>query len=257
MADPPNPLKAPKGVPPKALDELYRGPLEEFTGARNELAKELRSGGKGKAADWVKGLQKPSRAAWLVNQLATRKPDDVVELLDLGRELRAAQEEMLAGSPDRAKLRETARREQKKVDSLARAAETIGGEHGAGTQILTRVAETLQAAAGDPDLAEAIERGRLARERRASSIGLLGTAAPSSTPARRKASDGDAAERRARQQQAKRRKAAERKLASAEKRLERERAGLERAREKVEDAERRVHEAELDEHAARRELDDL
>ncbi len=257
MADAPNPLKPPRGVPPEVLDELYQGPLEEFTRARNELAKELRFGGKGKAADWVKGLQKPSRAAWLVDQLAARKPGDVAELLDLGRELRAAQGEMLAGSPDRARLRETAQLEQRKVDSLARAAEAIGREHGAGAQILSRVAETLQAAAGDPEVAEAIERGRITRERRAASVGLIGTAAPASGSGRKKAPEREAAERRARRQQAKLRQAAERKLGSAEKRLERERNALERAGQKVQDAERRVHEAELDAHAARRELDEL
>ena len=258
MAGEPNPLEPPKGVGAKQLDELYHGPLEEFTSARNELAKELRSGGKPAAADWAKGLRKPSRAAWLVNQLAVRKSDDVEELLGLGRELRTAQEEMLAGSPDRAKLRETAQREPRKVDALARAAEAIGREHGAGAQILTRVAETLQAAAGDPALARGIELGRLTREQRAASVGLLGAAAPSSgRSTRKRASDRDAAESRARRQQAKRRQAAERKLAAAEKRLERERTALDRARDKVEQAERRVHGAELDAHAARRELDEL
>jgi hypothetical protein len=257
MAAEPDPLKPPKGVPRDALDELYRGPLDEFTASRNALAKDLRGDGEAAAADWVKGLRKPSRAAWLVNQLSARKTDEVSELLELGKELRAAQEEMLAGSADRTKLREAAQREQRTVDSLTRAAEAIGGEHGAGAQVLTRVGETLQAAAGDPEVAEAIERGRLTRERRAASIGLIGTAAPPSRPARGKGKDREAAERRARQQQAKRRQAAERKLASAEKKLERERAGLERAREKVKDAERRVHDAEHDAHAARRELDDV
>ncbi len=257
MAGESNPLEPPEGVVPEALDELYQGPLEEFTAARNTWAKELRSGGESAAADWVKGLQKPSRAAWLVNQLAVRKPEEIAELLGLGSALREAQEEMLAGSPDRDKLRETAQREQRKVDSLARAAEGIGGEHGAGAQILTRVAETLQAAAGDPTVAEAIKRGRLTREQRTASVGLLGTAAPASGgPKRKRASEREAAERRSRRQQAKRRQAAERKLASAEKRLERERAALDRARDQLEEAERRVHWTELDAHAARRELDE-
>src|SRR4051794_6413712 len=220
MAAPSNSLKPPKGVPANALDKLFGGPLEEFTPARNELAKKLRSDGKGDAADWVKGLAKPSRAAWLVNQLSEQKPDQVGELLDLGNELREVQEELMAGSPDRAKMREAAQREQKAIGSLTRAAEAIGGEHGVGAQILTRVGETLQAAAGDPEVAEAIERGRLPREQRAASVGLVGTATP---PARRKGTkDREAAERRARQQQAKARKAAERKLATAEKKLERE-----------------------------------
>jgi hypothetical protein len=255
MAEPSDSLNSPKGVPAKALDGLYQGPLEEFTAARNDLAKALR-GDDTAAADWVKGLQKPSRAAWLVNQLSVGKADEVAELLDLGKELRAAQEEMLAGSPDRDKLREAAQREQRTVVSLTRAAEAIGGDHGVGAQILTRVGETLQAAAGDPEVAEAIERGRLTREQRAASVGLIGTAGPGRAPGR-KAKDSEAAERRSRQQQAKRRQAAERKLAVAEKKLEREREGLERTRSKVEEAEAKVHGAELDAHAARRELDAL
>ncbi len=250
VADSSHPLNPPAGIPPTALDGLYRVPLEEFTAARNELAKELGS-------DWVKGLQKPSRAAWLVNQLSVKEAAQVAELLELGKELRLAQEEMLAGSPDRGKLREAARREQRTVDSLTRAAEAIGAEHGVGPQILTRVGETLQAAAGDPELAEAIERGRLTREQRAASVGGIGTAAPAAPSTRKKGKHREAAERRERQQQAKRRQAAERKLAAAEKRLERERAKLERARDALEDAEGRVHDAELDAHAARRELDGL
>ena len=157
----------PKGVPEEQLDDLYHGPLEEFTPARNELAKSLRSDGDAEAADWVKGLRKPTRAAWLVNQLAVRKPKEVRRLLDVGEELRAAQEEMLAGSADREKLREAGARERKTIDSLVRTAEAIGREHGVGAQILDRVGETLQAAASDPEVAEAIEKGRLTREQRA------------------------------------------------------------------------------------------
>src|SRR3954468_10613283 len=220
MADKPNALEPPKGIPAKALDELFHGPLEDFTTARNELAKTLRSDGDTAAADWVKGLGKPTRAAWLVNQLSVRKADDVAELMSLGKELRDAQEEMLAGSADRDKLREAARSEQRVVDSLVRAAEAIGGEHGVGAQVLTRVGETLQAAAGDPEVAEAIEAGRLTREQRAGAVGLIGTAAPATRSPRQGGKEKEAADRRARQQEAKRRQSAERKLASAEKKLE-------------------------------------
>ena len=251
-------MSPPKGVPEKDLDGLFHGPLEEFTSGRNELAKSLRSDGKGEAADWVKGLTKPSRAAWLVNQLSVRKSDEIGELLETGLELRAAQEEMLAGATDRDKLRQAAHREQEIVDSLLGTAEAIGREHGVGAQILTRVGETLKAASTDPEVAEAIEAGRLTREQRAASIGLVGPA----TPARPKgkgatAKERDAADRRKRQQQAKRRKEAERKLATAERKLEGERKNLDRARQSVEEADRRVHDAELDAHAARRALDEL
>ena len=243
-------------MPEKELDELFHGPLEDFTPARNELAKSLRSDGKSEAADWVKALKKPSTAAWLVNQLAARKSKDVARLLKVGEELRAAQEEMLAGTADRDKLREAARAEQETIDSLLGTAEAIGRKHGVGAQIMTRVEETLRAASGDPEVAEAIEKGRLQREQRAAGIGLVGV--PAATPPKRgrKKDDREAADRRDRQQQAKRRKEAERKLASAEKKLEREQAKLERARDAVSDAERAVHDAELDAHAARRALDE-
>jgi hypothetical protein len=247
----------PKGVSEKALNELFHGPLEEFTAGRNELAKSLRSDGDAEAADWVKGLQKPTRAAWLVNQLAAQKAKEVGRLLDVGRELRAAQEEMLAGATDRDKLREAASREQEAIESLMRTAEAIGKEHGVGAQILTRVEETLRAAPSDPEVAEAIEKGRLVREQRASGIGLVGPATPRAPARGRTKDEREAAERRTRQQQAKRRKEAERKLAAAEKSLEREQAKLERARDAVEDAEQAVHDAELDAHAARRTLEDL
>ena len=246
----------PKDVPEKKLDELFHGPLEEFTAARNELAKSLRSDGDAEAADWVKGLQKPSRAAWLVNQLAVRKPKDVRRLLEVGEELRAAQEEMLSGSADREKLREVAARERETIDSLLGTAEAIGREHGVGSQILDRVGETLQAATSDPEVAEAIEKGRLTREQRASGIGVVG-AVPKAPARGRKKGDREAADRRARQQQAKRRKQAEGKLATAEKRVEREQAKLEKARDAVEEAEQAVHDAELDAHAARRALDEI
>src|SRR5436305_7147553 len=204
------PKSPPQGVPGEDLDRLYHGPLEEFTAARNELAKSLRPSDAAAAA-WVKGLQKPSRAAWLVNQLYTRKGGEVKRLLEIGDQRRAAQEEMLAGSTDRTKLREAARREQETIDSLIGTAEAIGREHGVGAQILTRVGETLQAASSDPDVAEAIERGHLTREQRAASIGLVGPADPAASPSKgKKAKEKAAAETRERRERAKRRQAVER-----------------------------------------------
>src|SRR5262249_43196604 len=249
-------LDPPVAVPADRLNELFQAPESEFTSKRNDLAKSLREDGEGEAADWVKSLKKPSKAAWLVNQLAARKPKEVAELLEAGEELRHAQQELLAGAPDRNKLRDAAASEQRVIDSLMRTAEAIGREHKAGAQILTRVGETLQAASGDPDVAEAIENGHLLKEQR--SVGLAGglTVAPAAK-ATAKAKDKAEAESRARAETAKRRKAAERELASAEKRLAKERDALERVREKVSEQERKAHSAELDANAARRALDEI
>jgi hypothetical protein len=255
-----SPTDPPDGVPAKELDRLFHGPVEEFTPARNELAKSLRSDGIREAADWVKALKKPTRAAWLVNQLAARKPKEVARLLEVGAELRRGQEEMLAGSADREALRKAARREQEVVDKLVRTAEAIGREHEVGSkklssQVLDRVTETLRAAPSDPEVARAIELGRLEREQRAVSIGLTGAALPA--PAKGKRAKDEAAARRARQETARRRKAAEREVASAEKRLERAEAAAERAREALEEKEKALRDAEHDLRAARNALQDV
>ena len=267
--------KRPKEVPEERLDALYHGPLEEFTAARNELAKELRDDGKRAAADWVKALRKPTRAAWVTNQLGARRRADLANALERGAELRGLQEKLLAGKVDRDRLRDAARAEQRAIESLMRTAEAIAREHGAGSQILDRVAETLQAAASDPEVAEAIEKGRLEREARATSLGLVGPAtAAKRAPARRKAgkqaeraksdkreaertAKAERAEREARREAAKRRRAAERALATAEKRIERERSVVERLRDDLAEREQRIAEAEAEADRAREELKKL
>ena len=247
-------LDPPKGVPAPQLNRLYSAPLERFTESRNELARSLKAAGNPDAADWVKALKKPTRAAWLVNQLASRKPAAVKRLLDAGAELRRRQEQMIAGRADREQLRRAAEREQKAINSLLETAEALGREHRAGSQILNRVGETLQAASSDPEVGRAIEQGRLDRERRGIGLGLVGPAAPS-TPEkgyRRKAKDAD--ERKEREQRARRRKEAEREVTSAEKRVERERAAVEKARETVTEREVRLKDAEHELRAAKRKL---
>jgi hypothetical protein len=203
----------------------------------------------------VKELKKPTRAAWLVNQLSQRKPAEVKKLLQVGEDLRRGQEKLLEGSADRDALRKAAMREQKAIDALLKTAEAIGREHKAGSQILDRVGETLQAASSDPEVARAIELGRLDRERRAASLGLVGPAPAKAAPKAKRGKAKEAAERRAREQTARRRKEAVREAAAAEKRLERERAAAEKARDALAERERRVKAAEHDLRAAKRELD--
>lgn len=237
-------------IPSDQLDALYAGPLEDFTAARNALAKKLREEGESEAAAEVKKLRKPTRAAWIVNQLARRKRRDVGRLLATGEELRELQQRMSAGSVDPPKLRAAAGREQKQVGALLKAAESIGTEHG--SQILDRVGETLRAASGDPEVADAVRRGQLDRERRASGIGLSGALDTLPEKAKKGSAEDTAAGRLAERESARRRKQAERKLASAEKRTERARAALERARATVDEREEAMRVAERDRDAARR-----
>ena len=53
----------------RELDALYQLPLDQFTSARDDLAKRLRADGQAEQAEQVKALRKPPVAVWLVNRL--------------------------------------------------------------------------------------------------------------------------------------------------------------------------------------------
>lgn len=154
-------------------DDLYALPLEEFTLARNALAKELRRGGDAAASDEVKRLAKPTRTAWALNQLAREQPDEVGRLLDAGGRLREAQERALAG--DASGLRPAGQAEQEVVDSLVGAAlRMLGGSGAAQAASADRLRRTLRTAATDPDAGPLLRRGRLVADLDASGFGLDG-----------------------------------------------------------------------------------
>ena len=67
------------------IDELYKLPLDEFTKARNALAKTL----SGNDKKDVSSLVKPSVAMWVVNQLYWRDPATYKALVDASEKLRA------------------------------------------------------------------------------------------------------------------------------------------------------------------------
>lgn len=74
------------------IDRLYQLPLEEFTPARNALAK--KSGSEGSA---IKALGKPPIAAWAVNQLYWQQGDLWNELIAAAENARKAHRAVLAG----------------------------------------------------------------------------------------------------------------------------------------------------------------
>jgi hypothetical protein len=151
----------------RAADELYGLPADEFTRARDERAKQLRKEGDREAADAVKALRKPTVAASAVNRLSRSRQKDVDRLLAAGEELRAAQEELLAGG-DRSAFQRAAARERELVSELAA---------DAGHGLEEKVAATLHAAALDPEVAGELRAGRLVREREAvGGFGLAGGA---------------------------------------------------------------------------------
>jgi hypothetical protein len=171
------------------VDRLYGLSLEEFTPARNELAKRLRKEGEREQADEVRALAKPSVAAWTVNQLARRRGARVRSLLDAGEALRTAQERALGGS-GADELRDAARRERELVTELRREARGLLAESGrpAPDALLERVATTLSNAAVDPDARPLLEAGRLTDEVESSGFGAFaGMAVPARGKARAQA----------------------------------------------------------------------
>ena len=73
-----------------AIDQLYQLSLDEFTAARNALAKQ-----RGDAA--IKKLEKPTLAAWAVNQLYWRERKLYDEVIKTSTQVRTAHTQMLAG----------------------------------------------------------------------------------------------------------------------------------------------------------------
>jgi hypothetical protein len=153
--------------PPADPDDLYGLPLEEFTSARNALAKELARQGDKAASDRVKRLPKPSKTAWVLNQLARHRSGDVEALLEAGRRAREAQQRALEG--DASQLRAATRAEQEQINALVDAALDLGGGDGA---IADRIRRTLRAAATDDDTGWRLRRGCLVSDVEASGFGL-------------------------------------------------------------------------------------
>jgi hypothetical protein len=247
----------------EAAVELYGLPPGEFTGTRDARAKELRAAGEREAANEVKGLRKPTVAAWALNQLSRRRGKDLERLLEAGERLRAAQDELLAGG-DRSALQEAAAGERELVAKLsadAAAMASDAGERGSGLQ--EKVAETLHAAALDEETADELRAGRLTREREA--IGGFGAAgggpAPSSSPKKsqkkstsdRSAGKGALAAARTDERHALRElEGAERAVEHAQERAEAAKAHAEEAAERARTTAARLNEAKSAATAARK-----
>src|SRR3954469_19921593 len=148
------------------IDQLFALPLDEFTVARNALAKRLKQQGDADAAETVRALPKPSVATWAVNQLARRDPDAVRSLLNVAARLRSAQERSLRGERAADELRAAQTEERELVRKLTHGASDLLREAGrpATGVTLDRVSSTLRAAAlGEPGRT-LLREGRLTGE---------------------------------------------------------------------------------------------
>jgi hypothetical protein len=214
----------------REIDRLYGLPLEEFTAARNDLAKSLAKDGDKAAAAQVKALEKPTAAAWAMNQLQRRDEVGMKRLLSAADKLRDVQTGAKAGN-----LREATQTHYDAVEALVAAARRLLGD-AVTDPVLNRLGPALLNGSVDPDARERLRAGRMVREPEAT--GFDAFAGVSIAP--RKDAGPSPAEEARREREASRERAKRAELQAAKKEL----AGLEKA---ARDAAR---EADAAEHAA-------
>ena len=231
-------------------DRLFALPLDEFTAARNELARRLKKDGDADAAEQVGALAKPSVAAWAVNQLARREPEAVRSLLNLASRLRNAQERSLKGERAADELRAAQAEERDVIRTLTQRAGDIlrEADRPASGTTLERVSSLLRAAAVAEPGRTSLREGRLSGDVEVS--GFDAFAGLEVSGARRSAPAGDdlAERRRQKREAAQRRKTLEKQVRELSARAEAAEQQAESARRAADKAEavatERRHEAD-------------
>ncbi len=234
------------------IDHLYQLPLEEFTAARNALAKESGDG-------TVKKLEKPVLAAWAVNQLYWHERKLFDEVIKTSGQVRTAHQQMLGGKASDIKAAEVFHAEamRKAKDAIRKIIVAAG--NAASDAVMTPVTETLDA------LPTTDTPGRFTKPFRRTGFEALHGVTISPKPAERAPKPGPVsqadgnAERRKREAEelsmAKERlRFADAAQREAEAALERAQRALERAERARERVEKELEEAAAAEKAAAKEV---
>ena len=150
-----------------AADELYGADPGEFTDRRKALAGDARTAGDAAAAKRIAALRKPTRAAWVVNQLARTDPGAPGALARLAADLRAAE-----AARDGHRLRELSASRGPLVDGLTAQALAAAGVPDPPSALREEVAATLTAAIADPGVAADFAAGALTRAAQWAGFGL-------------------------------------------------------------------------------------
>ncbi len=246
-------------------DQLYALPPGEFTAARNAQAKQARAEGDKELAAHIAALEKPTTAAWLVNQLAREMGDQLEPLIALGRDLREATSN-ISGE----ELRGLTRQRHRVVAALVQQARQLGAEHG--TRVTEAVAgevqQTLDASLADAEVADAVLAGRLTHAQEYAGFGApmgAGSAAPArrtSSTERRRSPQGkgskegkEGKEGKVADLAARRRESAERALSEADDRVEAARSDQEAAAEQQHRADTELESAKEEVARLREELE--
>jgi len=162
------------------IDRLYQLPLEEFTAARNALARDAGSDG----AD-VRKLAKPSVAAWAVNQLHWKRREVYDALIDASIALRKTHTTILGGH--RADLRDPSRAHEEALEAALKETLAILEEAGHPATDATRqgILTTLRALPTSETagrLTETLQPGGFEMLQGLSIAGSKGVIRPTATP---------------------------------------------------------------------------
>jgi hypothetical protein len=126
------------------IDRLYQLPLDEFTPARNALAK-----GAGGDAGRVRALGKPSVAAWILNQLHWRDRKTWDALISAAENARKVNRAVLAGKSGDVRAANAVHDEAVEAGFKAALALLSGSGHPATDATRQAIATTLRALPGD------------------------------------------------------------------------------------------------------------
>ncbi|MET1086038.1 MAG: hypothetical protein ABWY04_02785 [Arthrobacter sp.] len=164
-------------------NELYARPLDDFIAARAAAAKEAAVSDKDLGTA-VRGLPKPSVAAWAVNMLALHQPDVLAGLTDLGTRMREAQ-----SSLDAPAMRGLGRERRTMLAAAVDTARSVARQQGRSISdaMATDVEETLRALTADEGAAAAVQSGRLLKTLSADGVNAVDldglVAVPAALPA--------------------------------------------------------------------------
>jgi hypothetical protein len=152
-----------------AVAELYSADPDAFIARRGELAAQARAAGDKTAARKIAALRRPTRSAWLVNQLSRAAPDAAGQLSGLGEELRAAQDRLDGGA-----IRDLSRQRRDLLGELTRQAFDLAGQRQPPAALREEVTSTLGAAMSDPGVAADLRAGTLIRAVQRAGLGDQG-----------------------------------------------------------------------------------
>ena len=146
------------------MDALFKLPLTEFIGARNDLAARLKRGGRADDANLVKALAKPSVSAWAVNQLYRNHRQEFDQLLEAGQRFRDAQ-----ASPSAAKIDDMRGLLQARSEALSHLSELArsllrDAGHNPTPDLMNRIITTLEALSAHASLSDGPTPGLLTRD---------------------------------------------------------------------------------------------